>query len=216
MKVINNLQLKGAVVKTNAELALHTTGHGHQGDLLLMHRLVRAKHIIPEHGEPFMRTAHADLARSLGYEENRIHMLVNGEILEFDAQGNARKSKQKYPVNDVIVDGGGSVSEGQRVMNDRKIMSEGGIVMVVFRSYADSKRLVGNPDVLSRGLMYGSEQVQVTQEVVQTAKKAYEDSLNRGESERKALKRNITGALFRYFNRKLNREPMIVPILIEI
>jgi len=215
-KVINNLHLKGAKVKTSAELALHTTGHGHRNDLLMMHRLVHAKHIIPEHGEPYMREAHADIARTIGYQENQIHMLINGEILEFDAQGNARKSKQKLTVNDVIIDGRGSASEGQRVINDRKIMSEGGVITVVFRAYTESKRLVGNPDVITRGLIYGSEQQETTGEIIQTAKKAYEDALNKGETDRKAFKRAVTGALYRYFDRKLNREPMIVPIIVEI
>jgi ribonuclease J len=215
--VINNLHMKGAFVKTNGELALHVTGHGHSGDLLLMHRLVRAKHIIPEHGEPYMRAAHADLARTLGYDENRIHMLGNGEILEFDAQGAARKSKQKFPTNDIIIDGrGGTAGEGQRVINDRKIMSQSGVIMVVFRAYADSKRLIGEPDILSRGLIYGSEQMEITREVAEASKKAYDEALGRGETDRKALKRAVQGALYRYFDRKLNREPMVIPIVVEV
>lgn len=215
-KVINNLHLKGARVKTNAELALHTTGHGHQNDILMMHRLVQPRHIIPEHGEPYMRQAHADLVKGIGYQDNQVHMLINGEILEFDSSGNARKSKQKITVNDVIIDGLGSASEGQRVISDRKIMSEGGVIAVVFRAYSESKRLVGNPDVITRGLIYGSEQQETTGEIIETAKKAYEEALNRGETDRKAFKRSVTGALYRYFDRKLNREPMIVPIIVEV
>ena len=216
-KVINNLQLKGAIVKTNAELSLHTTGHGCQGDIQLMHRLVQAKHVIPEHGEPYMRNAHADLARDVGYEENQIHMLINGEILEFDANGNARKSKQKHTVNDVIIDGREeAASEGKRVMSDRKIMSEGGMVSIIFRAYKDSGRLLGVPDVISRGLLYGSEQTEISGEVALVAKKAYEESLNRGEKDRKVFKKAVTGALYRYFDRKLSREPMIVPVIVEV
>ena len=216
-KVINNLHLKGAKVKTSAELAIHTTGHGHRGDILMMHRLVHAKHIIPEHGEPYMRHAHAEIARSIGYQENQIHMLINGEILEFDKQGNARKSKQKLTVNDIIIDGRSSAAgEGQRVLNDRKTMSKGGMISIVFRVYSDSKRLVGNPDIITRGLIYGSEEREITGEIIQTAKKAYEDALNKGEKDRKDLKRAVAGALYRYFDRKLDREPMIVPIIVEV
>ncbi|MDA1208972.1 MAG: RNase J family beta-CASP ribonuclease [bacterium] len=216
-KVINNLQLKGAIIKTNAELSLHTTGHGNQGDIQLMHRLVKAKHVIPEHGEPYMRSAHADIARSVGYEDNQIHMLINGEILEFDTNGNARKSKQKHTVNDVIIDGREeAASEGKRVMSDRKIMSEGGMVSIVFRAYKDSGRLIGTPDVISRGLLYGSEEAEISGEVAQVAKKAYEESLNRGEKDRSAFKKAVTGALYRYFDRKLSREPMIVPVIVEV
>jgi ribonuclease J len=215
-KVVNNLHLKGASVRTNSELALHTTGHGHQTDLLLMHRLVRARHIIPEHGEPHMRAAHANLAASIGYPENQVHLLVNGEVLEFERNGSARRSKTKHTVNDVIIDGRGSAGEGQRTLDDRKIMSSSGAVVVVFRAYADSKRLVGDPDVLSRGLLYGSEQQQITNEIIQVARKAYDEELNRGEQDRKVFKRAVTGALFRYFDRKLDREPMVIPIVVEV
>jgi ribonuclease J len=215
-KVINNLHLKGAIVKTNADLALHTTGHGQQGDLLLMHQLVRAKHIIPEHGEPYMRSAHVDLARSLGYEENRIHSLVNGEILEFDQQGNARKSKQKLLIHDVIIDGLGSAGEGQRVLNDRKVMSSAGVIIVMLRTYAQSRRLVGDPDIISRGLIYGSEQVVITKTASDIVRKAYDEAVARGETDRKAVKRAVSGALYRYFDRKLDREPMVIPLIVEV
>ncbi|MDP7477286.1 MAG: ribonuclease J, partial [Candidatus Peribacteraceae bacterium] len=186
-KVINNLSTQGAIVKTNAELALHVTGHGNAEDILLMHRLVKPKHIIPEHGEPSMRSAHADLAKKIGYADNQIHLLKNGEILEFDANGGARRSKSKIEVQDIIIDGkGGAAGEGQRVIRDRQIMSKGGSVVVVMKVYKDSKRLVGDPDVLSRGLIYGSEQDVITKEVVQRAKKAYVEALDKGDDDRKA------------------------------
>jgi len=216
MKVVNNLHLKGANVFTNAELALHTTGHGYQNDILLMHRLVHAKHVIPEHGEPHMKAAHADLARDIGYDESHIHLLLNGEILEFDQQGSARKSKTKLTANDIIIDGRAVAGEGQRVLTDRKIMSGGGAIVIIFRAYADSKRLVGNPDIISRGLIYGSEQATITREVVETARRAYEEALARGETERKALKYAVNGALYRYFDRKLDREPMVIPFIVEV
>lgn len=216
-KVINNLHLQGAIVKTNQELALHVTGHGNAEDILLMHRLLKPKHIIPEHGEPAMRTAHSDLAKKIGYEDNQIHLLNNGEILEFDKQGNARRSKSKIEVQDIIIDGkGGAGGEGQRVLRDRKIMSKAGAVVVVIRAYSDSKRMVGDPDILSRGLMYGTEQDTITKDVIQRSKKAYNEALDRGENDRKALKRAITGALYRYFDRQLNREPMVIPIIVEV
>lgn len=215
-KVINNLHLKGAHVKTNAELALHTTGHGYQNDILLMHRLVRAKHVIPEHGEPHMKAAHGDLARSIGYQDNQIHLLLNGEILEFEADGSARKSKQKHTCNDVIIDGRGAAGEGQRILNDRKIMSSSGMIIVLFRVYSESKRLLADPDVISRGLIYGSEFQTITKDVTMAARKAYEETVQRGETDRKAIKSAVIGALYRYFDRQLDREPMVVPIIVEV
>lgn len=215
-KVINNLQLQGAIVKTNQELALHTTGHGYANDIRLMHRLVQPRHIIPEHGEPQMRAGHAEIAKGLGYADNQVHLLINGEILEFDHAGNARKSKQKLTFNDVVIDGRGTAGEGQRVMMDRKIMSKAGVIVVVLKIYSESKRLVSNPDIISRGLIYGSEQEKITSEVTQRVKKAYEEALSRGDTDRKELKKALTGALYRYFDRELDREPMVMPVFIEV
>ncbi len=215
-KVVNNLNLLGAKVLTNQELALHTTGHGYQNDILLMHRLVRAKHVIPEHGEPYMRAAHGDLARSIGYEDNQIHLLVNGEILEFDAQGAARRSKHKLPANDIIIDGHSQGAEGSRIMDDRKIMNNAGIFVAVLKVYAESMRLVSDPLLLSRGFVYGTEMLSTNKDATAVIRKAYEDALGRGQKDMKELKREVTGALFRFFRHRLDREPMVMPIIIEV
>ncbi len=215
-KVVNNLHLLGANVLTNQELALHTTGHGYQNDILLMHRLVRAKHVIPEHGEPYMRSAHADLVRGIGYADNQVHLLTNGEILEFDSQGAARRSKQKLTANDIIIDGRSTGAEGQRIMDDRKIMNNAGIFVAVLKVYAESMRLVSDPLLLSRGFIYGTEQTAINTEASRAIRKAYEEAHARGEKSISALKREITSALFRFFRHRLEREPMVMPIILEV
>lgn len=215
-KVVNNLNLLGAKVLTNQELALHTTGHGYQNDILLMHRLVRAKHVIPEHGEPYMRAAHGDLARSIGYADNQIHLLINGEILEFDSAGNARKSKQKLPANDIIIDGHSQGSEGSRIMDDRKVMNDAGIFIAVLKVYAESMRLVSDPLLLSRGFVYGTEQSSIHKDATQVIRKAYEEGLAKDGKDMKTLKKNVVSALFRFFRNRLDREPMVMPIIIEV
>ncbi len=215
-KVVNNLNLLGAKVFTNQELALHTTGHGYQNDIMLMHRLVRAKHVIPEHGEPYMRAAHGELAKNIGYQDNQIHLLVNGEILEFDSSGAARKSKTKLTANDIIIDGRTTGAEGQRIMDDRKTMNDAGIFVAVLKVYAESMRLVSDPLLLSRGFIYGTEQNSINKEATHVIRKAYEESHARGEKNISALKRDVTGALFRFFRHRLEREPMVMPIIIEV
>ncbi|HLD08264.1 MAG TPA: ribonuclease J [Candidatus Peribacterales bacterium] len=215
--MINNLYLRGAKVLTNDVLDLHTTGHGFQEDLLLMMRLTKPKHVIPEHGEPSMRAAHGELAKLAGYDENSIHLLNNGEILEFDHNGNARRSKHRITANDIMVDGLGEGSaEGARVMEDRKRLANAGVVIVVLRTYAKSGRLVSDPDILSRGFVFGSELNEVMTEAGKTARKAYEDAKASGESDRKNLKKAVGASLHRTFRRKLDREPMVVPIFVEV
>ena len=95
-------------------------------------------------------------------------------------------------------------------------MSGGGVLIVMFKVYAESKRLVGDPDVISRGLIYGSEETDISKEVAAVAKKAYEEELGRGVQDRKDHKRAVQGALYRYFDRKLDREPMVIPLFVEV
>jgi ribonuclease J len=118
--------------------------------------------------------------------------------------------------NDVIIDGLGASSEGQRVLTDRKQLASNGVVIVACRMYKDSFRLIGDPDVLSRGFIYGSELGEITHEAVQVARKAYEEARAQGEKDRKGYKKVMVAALHRYFRRKLDREPMIVPFLVEV
>ena len=75
---------------------------------------------------------------------------------------------------------------------------------------------MADPDIISRGLIYGSEQQDITRELTQIARKAYEEELARGETDRKAFKRAVNGALYRYFDRKLDREPMVIPLFVEM
>ena len=76
--------------------------------------------------------------------------------------------------------------------------------------------MVGDPEVISRGVIYGSEIKNMVGEITKQAKKAYLDTVDRGETDKKAIRRTVQGALYRYFNRKLNREPMVVPIIVEV
>lgn len=214
--VINNLYLKGAKVATNASLDLHATGHACQEDLLLMHRLIRAKHIIPCHGEPYMRSAHAELVKSIGYDDQTVHLLSNGEVMELDKSGQARKSKQRISASDVIIDGSATSSEGDRVLADRKMLSSSGVVIIALKTFSKSHRLAGGPDVITRGLFYGSERLEIQSEVARTARIAYEEALSRGGKERSDLKKHVIEAVHRYFRRKLSREPMIVPVIVEV
>ncbi len=101
-------------------------------------------------------------------------------------------------------------------MDDRKIMNNAGIFVAVLKVYAESMRLVSDPLILSRGFIYGTEQAAINKEATHAIRKSYEDALNRGEKDIKNLKREVTSALFRFFRQKLEREPMVMPIIIEV
>ncbi|MFH0776036.1 MAG: ribonuclease J, partial [Patescibacteria group bacterium] len=162
--VTNNLLRLGAKVITNKNLDVHTSGHASQEDLKLMHSLLKPKFLVPVHGELHMRHAHRDIAEKIGMEEGNVLLLDNGDILELAPNNIVRKSKSKVRVNNILIDGLGVGDIGTSVLRERQIMSENGIVVIVFRAYAQSGKLVGAPDIISRGFVYMKESSAIVEE----------------------------------------------------
>ena len=129
---------------------------------------MRPKVIVPIHGEMFMRESHRDIAVDLGYVAEQVPLLENGDILEYE-QGSVRKSKSKIPAELILIDGLGMGDVGTKVMEERKIMANGGTIVVVLKVMSQSKRLIGDPDILSRGFIYARSK-EILSEVQQQAK----------------------------------------------
>ena len=215
--LINNLLRNGAQVIDNDAMDTHASGHGFSGDLKLMFSLVKPRHIVPIHGEFFMRVAHGQmLQHEFELQTNRAHILENGDILEL-SQGQVRKSKQKVPANLIMVDGLGVGDIGTRVIRDRQIMSENGVVIALFKAQEKSKRLVANPEVISRGFIFLKESREIAQETRQVARKAFENAVKGNpQISLKDLKWEIARPMQTAIAKKIGREPMIVPLIVFV
>jgi ribonuclease J len=217
VNVINNLYRQGAKVITNGDMDIHTSGHAYAEEIKLMYSLVKPRCYVPIHGELYMRMGHAEMIKTVADPNMSITMLEsNGDILEVGSQG-IRKSKQKIPANDILVDGLGFGDIGSKVIQERKIMSTDGMLLLLFHAYEKTKRLVGDPDIVSRGFVYVKESQAVAQETKQVAKKAFEHAVasNRNIG-LKELKEEIALNVNRFIRKRLGREPMILPIMMYI
>jgi ribonuclease J len=212
--ISNNLVRFGAKIITNNDMDVHTSGHGNQEDLKLMYSLLRPKYLIPIHGELSMRHAHKDLVMALGHEERDIAMLENGDILELDHQKNMRKSKSKVPANMVMVEGsdsGGNVAT--QIQTERQHLAHNGILIVLYRVYQHNMTLIADPAITSRGFIYMQDSNEVINEATQVAKKAY---LDWQDSDRKSdAKDLIKSALLRFLQKRIAKQPVIVPIIVK-
>ena len=217
VSVINNLYSLGAKVITNGDMDVHVSGHAHAEEVKLMRSLVKPKCYVPIHGELFMRMGHAEMMRKIAGPDMQISMLENnGDILEISNQG-IRKSKQKIPANDILVDGLGFGDIGSKVIQDRKIMSTDGILLILFHAYEKTKRLIGEPDIISRGFVYVKESQAIASETKQVAKKAFEQiTAENRDIGMKDLKQEIARRVNQFIRKRLGREPMILPILMYI
>ena len=213
--VSNNLLRLGARVITDKHMDVHTSGHGKQEDLKLMLNLLKPKYLIPIHGELSMRSAHKDVAMSVGLPEENIFLMDNGDILDI-TPGHARRSKSKISIANVMIDGLGVGDVGTQVLRERQVMAENGILVVLLRAYSESGKLIGDPDIISRGFIYMRESQEIVNEAKAIVKKAYNTAIANGIKDRKEIKNEIRRTLSRFIQKRIDREPMILSIIFSV
>jgi ribonuclease J len=214
VNVVNNLYAQGATVITNNDMDIHVSGHAHQEELKLMYGLIKPKCYVPIHGELYMRRGHIEMIKTVADPGMMATCLDNnGDVLEVSPQG-IRKSKEKVSANDILVDGLGFGDIGSRVIQDRKVMSMDGVLVMLFHAYGDSKRLISEPDIISRGFLYLKESDEVAQETKKIAQKAFETITQQNKNiDLKDLKQELIVNISSFIRKRLGREPMIIPII---
>ena len=212
-KVINSLFEKGAEVVYD-ESDIHVSGHAKQEDLKLMHRLVRPKFFMPAHGEYRMLKIHAELAEELGMPSQNIFVNKTGDVLEIDR--NSAKVTGTIPTGNVLVDGLGVGDVGNIVLRDRKHLSEDGLMIVVVTISKEDGRVLAGPDIISRGFVYVRESEDLMDGAKNVIKDVLRDCEDRNIKEWAYLKNNIKESLKEYLYQKTKRNPMILPIIMEV
>ena len=212
-KVINSLFEKGAEVVYD-ESDIHVSGHAKQEELKLMHRLVRPKFFMPAHGEYRMLKIHAELAEELGMPSQNIFVNKTGDVLEIDR--NSAKVSGTIPTGNVLVDGLGVGDVGNIVLRDRKHLSEDGLMIVVVTISKEDGRVLAGPDIISRGFVYVRESEDLMDGAKNVIKDVLRDCEDRNIKEWAYLKNNIKENLKEYLYQKTKRNPMILPIIMEV
>ena len=213
-RVINQLYRCGAEVIYEAMAEVHVSGHACQEEIKLMHTLVRPKYFIPVHGEYRMLWQHAELAETLGMERHNIVLPSAGQVIEMSRD--SLSIAGTVPVGEVLVDGLGIGDVGNVVLRDRKHLSQDGLIIVAMAFDRTNGVLVSGPDVISRGFVYVRENediIESTREVVRSIIASY----GRIEgSDWPSIKNRIKDELHRFIYEKMKRNPMILPIIVDL
>ncbi len=210
---IDRLMAAGAEVIYESLADVHVSGHACQEELKIIHALVKPKYFIPGHGEYSMLKHHAKLAENMGMDPDNIFILNNGDVLEFDE--NRAQIAGSVPSGITMVDGLGVGDVGNIVLRDRKHLSEDGLMIVVFAM--DKKgRLSSGPDIISRGFVYVRESEDLMEGARAVVDKAIKDSLAKNNKEWSQLKHVTKRALSDYLYKKTRRNPMILPIVMQV
>ncbi len=210
-KVINELVMKGAKVVIEDT---HVSGHACQEEIKLMYSLVRPKYAVPVHGEYRHLIAQAELAESLGIPKENIFVLGTGDVLEVSAEDAAIVDTVTH--GSVLVDGLGVGDVGNIVLRDRQILSQEGIIIVVLTLERYTNQVLAGPDIVTRGFVYVREAGNMIDEARMIVVDAVNDCMDQGITDWAKMKNIIRDSLGDYFWKRIKRNPMILPIIMEV
>lgn len=213
-KVIDSLMQIGAEVVYSALADVHVSGHACQEEQKLILALTKPKYFIPIHGEYRHLIAHGETAKIMGVPKENIFKLENGKILEMDKNNAEFTGLVQSGI--VLVDGLGIGDVGNVVLRDRQHLSQDGLIIVVLTMDGSTGEVIAGPDVISRGFVYVRESENVMEDIKQAVRHEVRRFEQNGVRDWSTIKNSIRENLRDYIFTKTKRNPMIIPILMEI
>ncbi len=210
-KVINELSMKGAKVIFQDT---HVSGHACQEELKLIYSLVRPKYAIPVHGEYRHLLRHSELAQEMGVEKDNVVIMHSGNVLELKEE--SAKIVDQVQAQGIMVDGLGVGDVGNIVLRDRQHLSENGLMVVVLTLERGSNQVLSGPDIVSRGFVYVRESENLMDECLEIVNIALDRLSDRGVTDWGRIKSEIKDSLNDFLWKKTKRNPMILPIIMEV
>ena len=212
-RTIDNLFRQGAHVVYEKLAQVHVHGHGSQEELKLLLSLVKPKFFVPIHGEYRHLTLHARLAKNLGMPETNIFVLENGNILELDREKG--KVTGRLPAGNVYVDGLVMGDLASVILRDRKLLSRDGIVVVIIAIDKEAGKIVGRPDIVSRGFVDMKEGEAILEQGRDLVKATLDRSGGR-PLEWNFINAKVKDTLSKFFYEQTRRHPMILTTAVEV
>ena len=213
-KVIDDLMAIGAEVVYSSLEDIHVSGHACQEEQKLMLSLVRPKYFIPVHGEYRQLIAHSETAKKVGIKPENIFLTTNGRILELNED--EANLTGTVPFGKVMVDGLGVGDVGNIVLRDRQHLSQDGLIIVVLTMDSSTGEIVAGPDVISRGFVYVRESENLMEDLKKMLREEVHKLEEDGIRDWSIIKSKLKDSLRDYIFAKTKRNPMILPIIMEI
>ncbi len=212
--IINQLVRCGANVEVNTPLAsLHTTGHASKEEQKLMLQLIKPKYFMPVHGEYKMLKLHADSAIETGVPKENCFICSNGDALIL-RDGEVFRANTRIQTDAIYVDGNDISGLSTSVIKDRKILADNGMVAVVVCIDSRYNRILCKPGIVSRGFVFIKE----SQTLMKEAENLVYDALKKAMKQRVTfgdLKNTIRNTLEPYLFQKTNRNPIVIPVILN-
>ncbi len=213
-RIIDRLFAGGARVIYESAAGVHVSGHAATEELKVMLNLVHPKFFMPVHGEHRHLYFHAELARAIGIAEDHIFKLENGDVLELTPDH--AEVTGRVQAGMILVDGFAMGDLQDLVLRDRQHLSTDGLVMVVVARSLQDGTIVGEPEVVFRGIAH----VGGLDELSERAKKLVVESLGTEElrqvNDPGLVKTRIHDVLQKFLRKEAGVRPMILPVIVEV
>ncbi len=212
--VVDELLKQGCTVIYESMYEVHVSGHACQEELKLIQSLVKPRFFIPVHGEQKHLQKNAGLAMAMGMDRKDIFIGDIGNVLELHED--RMKQLADVPAGSVMVDGLGVGDVGSVVLRDRKHLAEDGLIVAVCSIEAESGHVAAGPDIVSRGFVYVRENEALMEEARKVVYRTLEECASNRVRDWSDMKQCVKDELSKFLYRKTQRNPMILPIIMEV
>ncbi len=195
----------------------HLLHHASREDLMLMINLMNPKYYFPVKGEYRNQYANAEIAEELGIPKENIILKLNGDVFEM-VKGKNTNSTEHVDVDEILIDGKSQGDIGNLVLKDREMLGENGIVIISCTLEKNSKKIVGGPEILTRGFIYVKESQDLLEETKKVSREVIESNieLNTKRVDYSKIKNEVRDVLGKFFYKETESKPMIITVIQEV
>ncbi len=213
-RIINELYRKNAEVVYDKLEGLHVSGHACQEELKIVHALTKPRYFIPVHGEQRHLHKHGNLAQTMGMSPKNIIIADLGKVIECTPK--TCKIGATVTAGKILVDGTGVGDVGSVVLRDRKHLAQDGMIVVCVNLSSEDGSVLTGPDIVSRGFVQVKDNEDLMEAMRMVAGHALEICRDRNISDWATIKSTIKNELGQFIYRNTKKNPMILPVIMEI
>jgi len=212
----DNFSRQGAIVITNNDLDIHSSGHAPGDDLTMVAKICKPQFIVPIHGFYFKRAANIQNMQKIGIGKERVILMDNGQVAEL-GKNSITVTQKTIDAFYVMVDGLGVGDVKEVVLRDRRMLSQDGIFVIIAVIDAKTGQVRGSPDIISRGFIYLKESRELLNQTRQLIRRVAEESArNMHPINLEHVRDNVREKLGAFLFRQTKRRPMVLPVIIEV
>lgn len=212
--LLNEISKFGADVITIANKK-HLSYHASSEDLMMMIDLMKPKYYFPIRGEYYMQVANAEIASKVGIPNSNIILKQNGDVAYFE-NGVLQDTFMKIPNGNILIDGESSDDIGELVLKDREMLSDNGIMIISATLNKKTKKIIGGPEILTRGFVYVKDSTELLEELKKMSKDIILNNINNNMVEYAKIKTSIREELGKYLSIQTGNRPMIISVITEV